>query len=174
MVHLNGISWWVLSRIREWRVIEYQRCWSHIRRYHEGLDAEAADEHATAPPELIGFDITLIPGHAKGHVGHLDDEEVEVRVGRQAAHFDEHLLDCPLRLDPHLRARMRETCLGTTGNYHFEADLIMIFIAMYIGASSMVILIVIFIVISCISERYAEQAKRGAHDRDWHTSLQQT
>jgi hypothetical protein len=48
-------------------------------RDDERLDAEAPDEALAPVPGVVGLDVALVPGQAKGRVWNLDDEEVELR-----------------------------------------------------------------------------------------------
>ena len=62
-------------------------------RDDEGLDVEAPDEFLVAFSLVVGLDVTLIPRQAKGRIGDLDHEEIELRVRRQPTHVHVHMLD---------------------------------------------------------------------------------
>src|SRR5262245_65525883 len=82
MIHLDWVSRRIQTCVGEWSV-ENNRCRSTPGRHNKGLYAETADKSAMAIAMPVGFDIALVPGHSKRRLWNLDDEKVEVGLGRQ-------------------------------------------------------------------------------------------
>jgi hypothetical protein len=69
--------------IREWTT-EDDRSRRDTRGNDECLDAKASPKVLDGIAVSVGSEIPLIPRKPKRRVGHLDNEEVEIGVGRQA------------------------------------------------------------------------------------------
>src|SRR5262249_49323654 len=89
VVHLDRIEGRIRGGIGEGSVEDGRRG-SGAGSDGEGFDIEAADEAAKALAILVRLDVALMPGHAKGRFGNLQDEEVEFGLGRQTRNGDLH------------------------------------------------------------------------------------
>jgi len=75
----------------------YPRSRRHAWRHGEGFDAEASNEGALSMTTGVAVQITLIPRNAERRVGHLNNEKIELLVGRQVVGGDGHHLNGTLR-----------------------------------------------------------------------------
>jgi TolB-like protein len=124
MVGLYRRSRRVLCCIREWRIVEDERCLRDTGGNDECLDAEAPPKVLECIAIIVGFDVPLIPRQPKRCVGYLNHEEVEIGIGWQTARVNKHVFCGARRHDVDLGFGIGKTITGSCRHDHLERDLV--------------------------------------------------
>ena len=99
------------------------RCWTTPWGHDKGLYTKAADKVPNACSVAVGRDVALVPGHAKGGIGKLDDEEIESRIWRQSAYLHVHRFDGAERVNRNPPGRVgNAACRHRAARPHYAKD----------------------------------------------------
>src|SRR5829696_1595445 len=115
------------GRVRLGVLVIHLRRSHAARSKHEQLFSEdASDVHLTVAL-VVGFEVSLVPGDAKGAVRLLGDEQLELRVLGRMVESDVHVLEAPNRADVYVGSGPFETVVGhgRLGAQHLEGGAVL-------------------------------------------------
>src|SRR6478735_8834083 len=100
----------------------HRRGGGRLRSDGERLLLEPADVLLVGNAVAVGLEVALVPRHPERCVGDLDDERVELGVGRQTTRGDAHPLDGAVVLDGDPGRRVGQTARGDDARGALERE----------------------------------------------------